>query len=32
MTWIMIAANHQLLEDEVLQINVGESQLALFRS
>ena len=32
MTWIRIAATHQLQEDEVMPINVGESQLALFRS
>ncbi|MDM0107624.1 non-heme iron oxygenase ferredoxin subunit [Variovorax sp. J22R24] len=32
MTWIRIAATSQLQEDEVMPINVGEAQLALFRS
>lgn len=32
MTWIRIAATHQLQENEVMPINVGEAQLALFRS
>ena len=32
MSWIRIAATNQLQEDEVMPINLGEAQLALFRS
>jgi 3-phenylpropionate/trans-cinnamate dioxygenase ferredoxin subunit len=32
MTWIRIAATSELQEDEVMPINVGAAQLALFRS